>query len=160
LPEEIHWGTPNRRPKRAFASSALWQQASSSLQNLGTSSPLGILIPSSPWSSNLATVLPVCAPLVASSVVPSVTTVTPYRSRRLRSGERRGSKSKNGIACWPVATSAAATAIGSCRGGPAVIPKTSLSMGREIRHEAVGEMDDVMPSGSRGEHSPVCLCEE
>lgn len=96
-------------------------------QNLAVSTPRGILTPCSPGGSNLANVRPVCLPSLASSNVPSVITVTSKRSLCLGGWLCLASHSKKGISL-AVPISTAATAMGSCRGGPAVMPKVSLKL--------------------------------
>lgn len=68
---------------------------------------------------------PVCLPALASSKVPSVTTVTSKRSACWGLALRSASHSKKGIST-SVPMRTAATARGSWRGGPAVRPKVSL----------------------------------
>lgn len=115
-------------PRALLVSSALSMHSSITSQNRPTSQLLGILMPSLPGGSSVATVLPVSlSPLTASSKVPSVTTETWKRSSDLGWALLASSQSCRGISSGvPVRT--AATARGSCRGGPAVMPKTSLDI--------------------------------
>jgi len=80
-------------PFLELTSSAREQHSSMTSQNRGISRPRGIRTPSTPGGSNLTTVRPVCAPACASSCVPSVTTLTSYRSLLPVAWGSRGSNS-------------------------------------------------------------------
>lgn len=109
-----------------LAVSARETQASISCQNLATSTLLGILTPSSPAGKALAMVRPVClVPALASSKVPSVTMVTSKRSLCLGCVLFFSCHSEKGISS-DVPMRTAATAMGSCSGGPSAMPKTFL----------------------------------
>ncbi|KAJ6445864.1 mitochondrial thiamine pyrophosphate carrier 1 [Purpureocillium lavendulum] len=101
--------------------------------NLATSMLRGMRTPSDPGGSGVAVVRPVCLrPSLASSKVPSVTTRTSKRSA-CRGGALLASSHSEKAISSSVPVRTAATAMGSCSGGPAVMPNTSLHEGRLAR---------------------------